>query len=383
MKACVIIPTYNEKDNITKLIDSLLDVFKFIKNFEMHILVVDDNSPDGTGQFVETYTKLHYNVHLITGEKKGLGAAYIRGFKYGMNKFDVLLTMDADLSHNPKKIPELLKQIEQGYDLVIGSRYVKGGSTPDWNLQRKIISKGGNLFAKIVGGLHNVNDCTSGFRAIKTDLLKKIDFRYLATKGYAFLTTSLYELYMADARIKEIPITFCDRKFGETKLTKKDMVEFFLNSCRLRLKTGERFTKFVIVGFSGVIVNTLLLFLFFDKFGLNLLLAGAIAIEFSIIYNFIFNDVYTFKDNKNELSFLARMFRFNLPALWSSLINLSILYLFVRYTNMYYLFANLIGISVAMAWNYIANIDWTWRIETKVEVPKKSTFSTLKANAPH
>lgn len=382
MKACVIIPTYNEKDNITKLIDSLLDIFNSIKNFEMHILVVDDNSPDGTGELVETYNKLYKNVHLITGEKRGLGDAYIRGFKYAINKFDILVTMDADLSHNPKKIPEFLKQIQEGYDLVIGSRYIKGGATPDWNFHRKFISRGGNFFARIVGGLYKVRDCTSGFRAIRTDLLKKIDFKYLATRGYAFQTTSLYELYMADARIKEIPIIFPDRKFGKTKLTKIDMIEFFLNSCRLRLKSGERFTKFAIVGFSGVIVNTLLLWLFFEKFGLNLLLAGGIAIELSIIYNFIFNDSYTFKDNKNELSFLTRMLRFNLPALWSFLINLSILYLFVRHTRMYYLYANIIGIFVAMAWNYTVNLDWTWRVDSKINIPK-STTSTLKAYTSH
>jgi len=380
MRVCVIIPTYNEKDNISKLIDSLLDIFKLIKNFEMYILVVDDNSPDGTWELVEKYTKSYKNVHLITGEKRGLGDAYIRGFKYAIDKFDILVTMDADLSHNPKKIPEFLRQIEHGYDLVIGSRYIKGGATPDWNLQRKIISRGGNLFARIVGGLYNVNDCTSGFRAIRTDLLKKIDFRYLATKGYAFQTTSLYELYMAGARIKEIPIIFHDRKFGKTKLTKRDMVEFFLNSCRLRLKTGERFTKFIIVGFSGVIINTLLLWLFFEKYELNLILAGAIAIELSIIFNFVFNDIYTFRDSVGNSSFFIRMLKFNLVALNSFLINISILYLLTKYTGLHYLISNFVGIFTATAWNYIAVLDWTWRVKNKIDSQKRSAIPHVEAD---
>ena len=365
-KACVINPTYNERENISRLIPLELKAFKQIKDYEMHILVKDDNSSDGTANVVKKFMRKHKNIHLLNGEKKGLGAAYIGAFRWVMDKFDVIIMMDADLSHPPSLVPQLLGEIDKGNDFVIGSRYIKGGATPDWSLRRKIISRFGNFFARIIGGLYKVHDCTSGYRAIKTDLLKTINLRYLATRGYAFLSTSLYELYMAGAKVKEIPLVFKDRRFGETKLSKRDIIEFFFNSLRLRLKTGERFTRFCVVGFSGVIVNTLLLWFLFEKAALNLLLSGAIAVELSILHNFVFNDIYTFKDNKNKLPFFARMLRFNLPALYSFLINLSILYLLGRHTGIYYLYANLIGIFVAMAWNYIANIGWTWRVDSTV-----------------
>lgn len=377
MKVCVVIPTYNERGNISKLIESILSVFKSIKKFEIDILVADDNSPDGTGKIVQNYTKLHSNVHLLTGEKKGLGAAYMRGFRYAVNNFDVIVMMDADLSHNPKIIPKLLEEIRNGYDLVIGSRYISGGSTPDWNILRKLISRGGNLFARLVGGLYKVHDCTSGFRAIRADLLKKIDFKYLATRGYAFQATLLYELNMSGAKIKEIPITFYDRRFGETKLTKRDIIEFFLNSCRLRLRTGERLAKFVTVGFLGFIFNTFLLWLLTQKFDLYYIFSAAIAIESAIIFNFIFNDIYTFRDNIDHSNYFIRMLKFNGVALYGFVINLSVFYLLTRYTGMYFLFSNIIGIFIATAWNYIAVLDYTWRVKSVVYYTRK-TYSLIR-----
>jgi len=369
MKICVITPTYNERENISRLIDALLGIFKSLKH-EMHILVVDDNSPDGTGNIVRRYAKRHNNIHLLVGKKQGIGAAYIRGFKYAIGKFDVIIMMDADLSHNPQKIPELIKEIQNGYNLVIGSRYIPNGSTPDWGLSRKIISKCGNFFARIVGGLYKVHDCTTGFRAIKTNLLSQIDFRYLATRGYAFLTTLLYELYMCGAKIKEIPITFYDRKFGQTKLTKYDMVQFFLNSCRLRLRTGERFARFLIVGFCGAVLSTFLLWLLVENFGIFYLPAAAIAVEISIIFNFAFNDIYTFKDNIGKSDYLRRMLKFNAVALYGLTINLSVLYLLTTYTSLNYMFSNLVGILTATVWNYLAVMDYTWRVQTEVYYSK-------------
>jgi dolichol-phosphate mannosyltransferase len=239
MKACIILPTYNERENISRLIPALLDVFKSIRDWDMRILVVDDNSPDGTASVVKEFAKKHKNIHLLIGQKKGLGAAYVRGFKLVIDKIDVVIMMDADFSHNPEKIPEFLKQIEKGYDFVIGSRYIKGGATPDWSLIRKIISGGGNFFARVVVGLRP-HDCTSGYRAIRTSFLKKVDFKNIGTRGYAFQATLLYELSEIGARIKEIPVVFYDRKVGKTKLGKKDIIEFLFNAFRLRLKSLSR-----------------------------------------------------------------------------------------------------------------------------------------------
>jgi len=243
-KACIIIPTYNERENLKKLIPSLMDVSKNIKNYKTHITVCDDNSPDGTAQLVTDLAKEHKNLHILLGPKHGLGVAYQRGFRYAMqHNFDVIVMMDADLSHPPSLLPRMLAEIDKGYDFVIGSRYIPGGATPDWSLRRRLISFTGNFFARIVGGMYSVHDCTSGYRALRVDKLRKINFRDLATRGYAFMTTLLYEMYMSGAKIKEVPLIFYDRKIGQTKLKPRDMVEFFINSFRLRIKTYRRSKK--------------------------------------------------------------------------------------------------------------------------------------------
>jgi dolichol-phosphate mannosyltransferase len=238
MKVCVLLPTYNEKENIGKMLDQLLGVSKSIKD-ELSVLVLDDNSPDGTAYVVKGYMRKHRNIFLAMGKKEGLGKAYVRGFNHvmaKMPKIEVVFMMDADLSHDPSRIPAFLRCISQGYDFVIGSRYVPGGKIPDWGFSRRIISFWGNYFARFVAGLQEVHDCTSGYRAIRVSTLRKIDFRSLYTRGYAFLSTLLFEAKHSGARFKEIPIIFHDRRYGKTKLNRKDIMEFFLNSLRLRKK---------------------------------------------------------------------------------------------------------------------------------------------------
>lgn len=238
MHTVIILPTYNEKENIKLLIPQLFAVAKKIKNHKLSTLVVDDNSPDGTAAEVKKLQKQHKQLFLISGQKQGLGVAYLRGFQYALQKLkaDVLVMMDADLSHPAALIPKMLNEITAGADVVIGCRYIPGGATPDWNLKRRLISRGGNFFARIVAGLYQVHDCTSGFRAIRASVLQKIDTQQLHTKGYAFMTTQLYELLAANAVVKEVPLVFYDRKFGVTKLTANDMISFFFNAFRLRWK---------------------------------------------------------------------------------------------------------------------------------------------------
>lgn len=236
MKACVIIPTYNERQNLGILFLRLLKVFKEIKGYLMSVLVVDDNSSDGTEEAVCSFIKEHSDIYLLKRKNKtGLGSAYIAGFQYAINKLkpDIIFQMDGDLSHNPQDLPRFLKEINDGYDLVIGSRYIKGGRIPDWSLKRRLISRGGNFFARFIAGLP-VIDCTSGFRAIKAALLEKINLDSITVQGYAFQITLLYELIRNKAKIKEIPITFYDRTYGQTKLGNKDIGEFFINTFRLR-----------------------------------------------------------------------------------------------------------------------------------------------------
>ncbi len=235
-KAIIILPTYNERRNISQTIDKLLSNFEKIIDYEMHILVVDDNSPDLTWQVVQHYVNKFNNVHLLRRSgKNGLGTAYIAGFYQAIEKYnaDVVFQMDADMSHNPDDVPRFIAALKDA-DVVIGSRYIPGGSNPAMTPWRKFVSKGGNLLATKGLGV-KLNDCTSGFRAIKTEQLKQLKFEKFNAKGYVFLVELLFNLYKKGANIKEIPIRFDERLSGSSKLGKKDMFEYAKTIFHLRM----------------------------------------------------------------------------------------------------------------------------------------------------
>ena len=239
--AVIVLPTYNEADNIILILDAIFIQQEKMKDINLSVLVVDDSSPDGTSDLVKSYADLNSNVFLLgDGKKEGLGVAYIRGFRYATEKLnaDIVLEMDADFSHNPNDIPRLIHAINMGSDFAIGSRYVEGGSIPeDWPMFRKANSKWGNIFARYVAGLRSVNDCTSGYRAISAELINKIDFDELDTKGYAFQISLLYSAFKNGAQITEVPIHFVDRVRGESKISLNDIREFILTSIGLRLNS--------------------------------------------------------------------------------------------------------------------------------------------------
>lgn len=241
MKTIIVLPTYNESENIQNIIKALQKEFEKIQqelDFQMNILVVDDYSPDGTAQKVKEMQSEFSNVYLIQNNNRGLGNAYIKGFKHAINELnaDVLMEMDSDFSHDPKDIIRFLKEIKNGYDFVIGSRYVENGSIPDdWGWFRKANSYWGNVFARHVAGVGVVHDCTSGFRAINASLIKKIDLDNLNANGYYFQLKLLFVAVKKDAKVKEIPIQFVDREHGKSKLGLKDITEFIINSIKIRL----------------------------------------------------------------------------------------------------------------------------------------------------
>jgi len=192
---------------------------------------------------VKEIAKKFRGIFLLSGKKKGLGAAYIRGFKHALEKLkaDVVVEMDSDFSHDPADLPRLLSEIERGYDFVIGSRYVKGGKIPkNWNFFRVANSRWGNRFARYLAGIDNVKDCTSGFRAIKAQVLDQIRLSSLKVRGYSFQMNLLYRAFVNGAKIKEIPIKFRERAWGRTKLGPSDIIEFIWNSVKLRFEQGFR-----------------------------------------------------------------------------------------------------------------------------------------------
>ncbi len=233
MKSLVIIPTYNEKENIRDIIDAVLRVTP-----ESHILIVDDNSPDGTARIVKELMQTDNRIHILEREKKmGLGTAYVAGFKYAIKEgYDCVVQMDADFSHNPEDIPRLFQELGE-YDLVIGSRYVDGISVVNWPLSRLFLSYFANVYARIVTGVP-IKDLTGGFKCIKIDVLKNIDLDRVRADGYGFQIEINFLAYMNGFRLKEIPIIFIDRRAGYSKMSKKIIWEAFWLVWKLRL---ERF----------------------------------------------------------------------------------------------------------------------------------------------
>lgn len=225
----VVVPTYNEADNITRLIPQILAVPR------LRVLVVDDGSPDGTGTIVSDISRTEPRVGLLArAGKQGLGSAYVAGFRRALAEgAEFIFEMDADFSHDPRYLPALLAAVEQGNDLVIGSRYVRGGGTTDWGLGRQFISRGGNLYAGIILGLP-VADATGGFRCYRRRVLEAIDLGAVRSNGYAFQIEMAYRALRAGFKVGEVPIIFPDRRVGQSKMSRRIVIEALINVWKLR-----------------------------------------------------------------------------------------------------------------------------------------------------
>lgn len=230
MRSLIVIPTYNERENIVGLID---DVLRIVPATD--ILVIDDNSPDGTGQLLdELHTRVPRVNVLHRPGKMGLGTAYVRGFQYAIeNGYDLVFEMDADYSHDPRYLPDFLTMAEQA-DLVIGSRYIKGGGTPNWSALRKFISGGGNTFARAMLRIPT-HDCTGGYRCYRTSALRTLRLDLIRAQGYAFQVEMAYIFWKRGYRVREVPIIFVDRRVGKSKMSRKIFVEAFTWVLRTRL----------------------------------------------------------------------------------------------------------------------------------------------------
>ena len=229
MRTLIIIPTYNEYENLPPLLDTL---FSYVS--ESDVLIVDDNSPDGTGQLADQIHETDPRVHVLhRAGKLGLGTAYVAGFKYAIeHAYDAAFEMDADFSHDPRYLPDFLIAIEQA-DLVIGSRYIRGGDTPNWSFIRRCISGSGNIFARFMLGIP-VHDCTAGYRCYRREVLESIDLDTVQSQGYAFQVEMAYRVLRQGFKIVEIPIIFMDRRVGQSKMSRKIVIEAFMYVLRAR-----------------------------------------------------------------------------------------------------------------------------------------------------
>lgn len=223
----VIIPTYNEKENLPIIIGRLLSSVP-----DVNVLVVDDGSPDGTGDIAESLAEKDeaQRIHVMHRKGKGgLGAAYIAGFKWGLEHgYSVLVEMDADGSHAPEQLNRLLERLDRGADLVLGSRYVEGGTVVNWPARREILSRGGNLYARLVLGV-KINDITGGYRAYRREVLEAIDLDAVASLGYGFQVDLAWRVIQAGFTVAEVPITFTEREIGESKMSGSIIQEALVN----------------------------------------------------------------------------------------------------------------------------------------------------------
>lgn len=229
-KTLIVVPTYNEKDNLPALLEALTDFPP-----EIHILVVDDGSPDGTGEIAERWSSENPRVHVIRrAGKMGLGSAYVAGFRWALERdYERIFEMDADFSHDPKYVPEMLAASETA-DLVIGSRYLTGVNVVNWPMSRLLLSWCANKYAKFVSGLP-IHDCTAGFKCFRREVLEKIDLDRIAASGYGFQIELHYKAWKKGFKLAEVPIVFVDRRAGTSKMSGRIIREALLLVLRLRM----------------------------------------------------------------------------------------------------------------------------------------------------
>jgi dolichol-phosphate mannosyltransferase len=387
-KAVLVIPTYNERNNIAKVIPILLDVFKKIENWDMHILVVDDTSPDKTYEVVEKLAAQHARVHLFLNKtKSGLGGAYLKGMAeaFGPMKADVAFEFDADLSHDPSKIPAFLRAIENGAGLVLGSRYIRGGGIPDdWGLHRKFLSVFGNAIIMFVFTNFKIRDWTTGYRAITKEVYEAVH-PHLHSKrftGYTFQIGFLHRAVRQGFKIVEVPFKFVDRTDGQSKLGSEYIKNTLIYIFKVRFDeiVNNRLFKFAAVGGIGALIQLTaakILPSFFANAPQILSLApDLLAIELAVLSNFILNNIWTFADRKlNPAQYLSKFVQFNVASTGSILIQMLIIGSGLWLLGARDLFTlpiipivvttriilHITGIIIGMFWNFFAYSKFIWR----------------------
>jgi len=320
-KVVIVMPCFNEAKNIDWMIDELVGKeFPKIQDADMQLLVVDANSPDGTGEIVKKKMKKFKRVHLLSKEKGGLGADYVAGFKYAVEKLnaDAVMEMDADGQHPPRFVKPMVDSFLAGSDYVIGSRYIKGGSVPkEWALFRKAISFFGNLFIRIVLLKPSLHDLTTGFRLTRVKgVLDQIDLDHLMEiKRFAYKVDLLYQSVKNAKKVSEVPLEFAPRTLEKSKFDTKEMIATFKVAIILGIKDKMRLIKFGVVGFTGFLVNFIFIRVF-RNIGSPEVVAWGLATEMAIINNFVFNNIWTFKTEKitGIKMLISKFLQFNLTS---------------------------------------------------------------------
>ena len=359
----LIIPTYNESQNIEQLIQIIINTLDRIVINQYELIVVDDNSSDFTWKFAAELSHKHSQVKVIRREsEKGLATATIRGWQAA--KGQVLGVIDGDLQHPPHTLTKLWQEIEKGADIAIASRNLEGGGVSEWSIARRILSRGAQMLGLLIlpEVMGRISDPMSGYFMVRRDAISGNIFKPL---GYKILVE-----VMARGNIRwisEIGYVFQERRIGESKVTYQQYIEYILHLIRLRLHLWQidRFMRFGISGFSGVFVNLAVLYFLREFADLGLTRSAIIAAEIAIANNFFWNDRWTFKNisskQKSKHKRLTRFLKFNLICLSGLVLNILLLNIFYNLLGINEYIANIMAIAIITFWNYWFNLKLSWR----------------------
>jgi len=350
----IIVPTYNEAQNIPLLVYELDRALNGKYSYE--IIIVDDDSPDGTADVARKLSS-RYPVRVVVRRGvRGLGTAVVEGFRHAKGR--IILVMDADLQHPPELVPKLVNAVLDGADIAIASRYVEGGRIDGWGLIRKIISKGAIfLIHVLLPETRNIKDPVSGFFALKREIIENVE---LQPRGFKILLEILARCRSKYKRIIEVPFTFKPRLKGKSKLRVKTIIDFLLHLLEL---SEYRILKFMLVGASGILVNLGVFYLLTYLAKLPIPISGIAALEASIINNFILNDIWTFRSRRSG-SILRRLGKFHISRLAGLAVNYIVL-IVLSFIGINPLIADLAGIVLGYVVNYILSEVYVWRHESR------------------
>lgn len=368
MKVVVILPTYNEKENILPMLDKLRVVCRSIKGHTFMFLVIDDSSPDGTESVVRKYQRSHRDVLLISGVKEGLGKALLRGMRYAVESLhaDMIAQMDADQSHDPAALPSFFHALGSGADFVVGSRYIPGGSIPqNWAPHRKIYSVIGNSIVRFGLGVSRIHDWTGGYRVYAPMYVKALAKQMEQYRGYVFQIAFLYQSVQLGARVAEVPIHFTDRRYGRSKIAPSEYIRnvlVYVAKERMRAIASGSFGKFLVVGTIGFIVNTVVLE-FLVRLGYHPVIGSVVGAELAIVSNFLLNNRWTFGSKSiRGKAMIPKFLQFNVTSVGAVIIQSGTIaigtYLFgIPTYRMFYV----LGVGIGLVWNYVMYSRIIWR----------------------
>lgn len=366
MKPLIIIPTYNEAENIPELISELTAT-----GLDLSLLFIDDASPDGTADLIKAYQAEGHTIHLIQRQAKlGLASAYLEGFKWAQGgDYTAIVQMDADLSHQPKHLGPMLGHLKN-HDLIIGSRYIPGGGVANWPWFRRLLSRGGSFYARLVLNTP-ITDLTGGYNVWHPGLLAKMNLDALNSNGYCFQIEMKHRAYELGANITEVPITFIERRLGYSKINRQIIFEAIWRTWLIKVRSEKmsrykKFIKYSLVGATGMTMDISLMIILVELAHWTPLSASFVAFAVSVTNNFIWNKLWTFRDSGKN--YFIQFTRFVLTAL----VGLAINYLMMKWLlalSVNYVIARFIVVAIIVMWNFFINSFWTFR-------PRKIDLST-------